>query len=69
MKSLLDSILDWAKCKHEKLRVIGFLPNRDAHIVKCAQCGEMRQVAIEGVVQSEPLPKLAMQTEDDDVQY
>jgi len=57
MTSFLEKIFKWAKCKHEKLSVLGFMPNQDAYVVKCAQCGEMRKIAKEGVVQSKPFTK------------
>lgn len=67
MIKILNKIFNWAKCKHEKLRVIGYLPK--AYIVKCSQCGQMRSLAKDGAVNPEPMPKLAMEMNDDDVQY
>lgn len=42
MTSLLDSLFKWAKCKHDQLTVLGFLPDRKAYAVKCCKCGETR---------------------------
>lgn len=66
MTSFLEKIFKWAKCKHEKLRVIGFLPNQ--YIVKCAQCGELRTTAKKGQVKTGPLPVLDMEEKDWDPQ-